>query len=213
LRLVIVDMFRRVIVDATAPAGTGWTTGRRGSGWRYHGPRISSGVRRAIVQPSRADASAFDFKACVRGAFLGAAPARALRVALVLDPTTAATGECGEGMLPTSRCRLGARTFACTPIPPNQSCPNPDPDALIACDARNAAHAQERYFVANQTYYTGDCGGLPGFIPSPSVRCTTIGNDLLGFVIQTEHPSTTQICIWQSQPAPGTPILECYSGV
>src|SRR5262249_973591 len=46
-------------------------------------------------------------------------------------------------------------------------------DARVELDARNAATAQEAYFVDNQTYLDGDCVSLPGFNLSQGVSCTT----------------------------------------
>ena len=42
-----------------------------------------------------------------------------------------------------------------------------DADDLIICDMVNAAIAEDRYFAARGTYFSGPCTGLPGFDPSP----------------------------------------------
>src|SRR5437773_10907913 len=49
-------------------------------------------------------------------------------------------------------------------------------NARVAADARNAATAQEAYFVDNNTYQaSGACSGLPGFTGSGGVTCTVTG--------------------------------------
>src|SRR6266699_2349204 len=48
-------------------------------------------------------------------------------------------------------------------------------NARVAADARNAATAQEAYFVDYSAYATGNCTTLPGFTLSGGVTCTTGG--------------------------------------
>ena len=81
-------------------------------------------------------------------------------------------------------------------------------NARVAADARNAATSQEAYFVDNNTYATGACGSLPGFVGSCGVTCTTTGT-ATSFSLTTSHPSATVSCTWTSNPSPGSPNLVC----
>ena len=81
-------------------------------------------------------------------------------------------------------------------------------NARVAADGRNAATAQEAYFVDNNTYATGACGSLPGFVGSGGVTCTTTGT-ATSFSLTTSHPSATVSCTWTSNPSPGSPNLVC----
>src|SRR5206468_11425148 len=74
-------------------------------------------------------------------------------------------------------------------------------NARVAADARNAATSQEAYFVDNNTYATGACGSLPGFVGSGGVTCTTTGT-ATSFSLTTSHPSATVSCTWTSNPSP-----------
>src|SRR5438445_10433332 len=71
-------------------------------------------------------------------------------------------------------------------------------NARVAADARNAATAQEAYFVANNTYATGACSTLPGMTGSGGVVCNTTGT-ATSFTVTTTHPSATKSCTWTSK--------------
>jgi prepilin-type N-terminal cleavage/methylation domain-containing protein len=81
-------------------------------------------------------------------------------------------------------------------------------NARVSSDARNAATAQEGYFVDNNTYYSGSCSGLPGFTLSAGVICSTSGT-ATSFTVNSSHPSATKSCVWTSNPGSGTPNLVC----
>ncbi len=84
-------------------------------------------------------------------------------------------------------------------------------NARVAADARNAATAQEAYFVDNSTYKaSGACSGLPGYTGSGGVVCNTTGT-ATNFTVTTTHPSMSYGtgCTWTSNPASGTPNLVC----
>ena len=83
-------------------------------------------------------------------------------------------------------------------------------NARVAADARNAATAQEAYFVDNNTYATGNCTTLPGFTLSGGVTCTTAGG-ATSFTVTAKHPSAsyTTGCTWKSNPTAGTSNLTC----
>jgi type IV pilus assembly protein PilA len=83
-------------------------------------------------------------------------------------------------------------------------------NARVASDARNAATAQEAYFVDNNTYASGQCSSLPGFNSSGGVVCSTTGT-ATNFTVTTSHPSMayTTGCTWTSNPGAGNPNLVC----
>jgi prepilin-type N-terminal cleavage/methylation domain-containing protein len=81
-------------------------------------------------------------------------------------------------------------------------------NSRVSADARNAATAQEAYFVDNNQYFSGACGGLPGFTLSSGVVCTTAGN-AVDFTVNTSHPSATKSCVWTSAPGAGAANLVC----
>jgi prepilin-type N-terminal cleavage/methylation domain-containing protein len=83
-------------------------------------------------------------------------------------------------------------------------------NARVAADARNAATAQEAYFVDYSSYATGACSTLPGFTGSGGVVCNTTGTGT-SFSVTTTHPSMSYGtgCTWTSNPASGTPNLVC----
>jgi prepilin-type N-terminal cleavage/methylation domain-containing protein len=82
-------------------------------------------------------------------------------------------------------------------------------NARVATVARNAATAQEAYFVDFNTY-SSDCTQLPGFAQSDGVVIVCAGT-ATDFTITTSHPSQayTTGCTWDSDPAVGTPNLAC----
>jgi prepilin-type N-terminal cleavage/methylation domain-containing protein len=81
-------------------------------------------------------------------------------------------------------------------------------NSRVSADARNAATAQEAYFVDNNTYFSGACAGLPGFTLSAGVVCTTNGT-ATDFTVNTSHPSATKSCVWTSAPGGGAANLVC----
>ncbi len=83
-------------------------------------------------------------------------------------------------------------------------------NARVGADARNAATAQEAYFVDANSYFSGACAGLPGFTLSGGVTCTTTGG-ATSFTVSSSHPSMsyTSGCSWTSNPGAGTPNLVC----
>ena len=81
-------------------------------------------------------------------------------------------------------------------------------NARVEADARNAATAEEAYFVDNNNYSSGACTGLPGFTLSQGVVCTATAS-ATSFTISTSHPSATKSCTWTSNPAVGAANLVC----
>ena len=81
-------------------------------------------------------------------------------------------------------------------------------NARVSADSRNAATAQEAYFVDFNTYFSGACSGLPGFTLSSGVVCTTTGT-ATDFTVNASHPSATKSCVWTSNPGAGSPNLVC----
>jgi len=84
-------------------------------------------------------------------------------------------------------------------------------NARVAADARNAATAEEAYYVDNSVYATGACSTLPGFTGSGGVVCTAtyIPGPPQSFTVTTTHPSATKSCTWTSNPAAGAGNLVC----
>ncbi len=82
-------------------------------------------------------------------------------------------------------------------------------NARVASDARNAATAEEAYFVDNNVYSAGACSVLPGFTGSGGVTCNTALAGT-GFTVTTSHPSAsyTTGCTWTSNPGSG-PNMVC----
>jgi len=80
-------------------------------------------------------------------------------------------------------------------------------NARVSADARNAATAEEAYFVDHDVYSAGDCASLPGFTLSDGVTCTTELKDCTsggqGFTISATHGQATKTCAWDSCPDSG----------
>ena len=81
-------------------------------------------------------------------------------------------------------------------------------NARVESDSRNAATAQEAYFVDYNDYMDGSCASLPGFTLSQGVTCDTTAKDCTtgrGFDVQASHASMslTTGCAWDSCPASG----------
>jgi len=82
-------------------------------------------------------------------------------------------------------------------------------NARVQTDARNAATAEEAYFVDFNTY-SSTCTSLPGLVQSAGVVMTCTGAAST-FTIQTTHPSMsfTNGCTWTSNPGGGAANLVC----
>lgn len=83
----------------------------------------------------------------------------------------------------------------------------------VQADARNAATAQEAYFVDQNAYFAGACSGLStyGFNGSDGVTCTTALSGTTGFTVTTSHTKSayTTGCTWTSNPTGGAANLSC----
>ena len=81
-------------------------------------------------------------------------------------------------------------------------------DARANSDCRNAATAQEAYFVDHNTY-SSDPTVLPGFVQSEDVNVTTAGT-ATSFTVTCTSPKGTGIsCTWTSAPLAGQPNMVC----
>jgi prepilin-type N-terminal cleavage/methylation domain-containing protein len=81
--------------------------------------------------------------------------------------------------------------------------------ARVQADVRNAATAQEAYFVDNNLYASGACTDLPGFTLSDGVDCNTTGS-ATDFSVTATHPSAIGYsCTWTSNPATGAANMVC----
>jgi len=83
-------------------------------------------------------------------------------------------------------------------------------DARSASDCRNAATAEEAYFVSNAAYTT-TLASLPGFVQSGDV---TVAAALVGTTAFTVTCSSTKgtagyQCVWSSAPAAGAANMIC----
>ena len=95
-------------------------------------------------------------------------------------------------------------TLAAIAIPQFTSRQGKAYDARIMQDARNAAAAEEAYFVDHDSYYEGDCLGMPGIALSPDVSCqaSVVEGTYGGFAIQTTHPRSNRTCTWSTDSQP-----------
>ena len=83
-------------------------------------------------------------------------------------------------------------------------------DARAESDCRNAATAEEAYFVENATY-SDDTTVLPGFVKSQDVTID-ITADATSFAVTCSAPDKGTpgfSCTWDSDPTAGTPNMEC----
>ncbi len=82
-------------------------------------------------------------------------------------------------------------------------------NARVEADARNAATAEEAYFVDNNTY-SSTCTSMPGLVISSGVTMTCTGTGT-SFTITTKHGSMslTNGCTWTSAPGSGSPNMVC----
>jgi prepilin-type N-terminal cleavage/methylation domain-containing protein len=87
-------------------------------------------------------------------------------------------------------------------------------DARAESDCRNAATAEEAYFVDNASYST-DPTSLPGFSQSEDVTVNIApGNDPAGiaasFAVTCTSPKGSGLsCTWTSDPAGGAANMQC----
>jgi prepilin-type N-terminal cleavage/methylation domain-containing protein len=87
-------------------------------------------------------------------------------------------------------------------------------NARVAADSRNAATAEEGYFVDNNAYLAGACTGLPGYAGSQGVTCTgalkVCADGSSGFTATTNDPRASKpTCVWDSCPAAGVSNITC----
>jgi prepilin-type N-terminal cleavage/methylation domain-containing protein len=82
-------------------------------------------------------------------------------------------------------------------------------DARAASDCRNAATAQEAYFVDNAAY-ADDPADLTGFVQSEDVNVAVTGGDT-DFSVTCDSAKGTAgySCTWDSDPAAGDPNMVC----
>jgi len=82
-------------------------------------------------------------------------------------------------------------------------------DARAESDCRNAATAEEAYFVDEATY-SSTASALPGFVQSEDVTVTLTGT-ATDFSVTCSSPKGTAgfSCTWDSAPAAGSPNMVC----
>jgi prepilin-type N-terminal cleavage/methylation domain-containing protein len=83
-------------------------------------------------------------------------------------------------------------------------------DARSASDCRNAATAEEAYFVDKATY-SSDPTALPGFVQSADVDVTVTTADDTEFVVECSSTKGTAgyKCTWSSKPQNGAANMVC----
>ena len=86
-------------------------------------------------------------------------------------------------------------------------------NARVEADARNAATAQEAFFVDSNAYLNGTCSGLPGYSGSEGVTCATTqklcGTNQGFTVTTTDARASKPNCTWDSCPAAGSSNINC----
>ena len=208
MRITVTQAFVGPILAAVILGGNGWTARAEGDAWSYHDPLGSNGgITRIVVRRKWSTTFVLRIEGR-RGTY--APPYRGpLTVSLALDADPAAAA-CGVARFSMSRCgpSTSGRTLRCDPVPPLVPCRDSRPDPLLECEIRNVASAEEAYFVVHETYYSGSCDGLPGFDAPAGLSCTAAGTSL-GFSVAAAHVAGTEVCIWDSNPAAGTPQMRC----
>jgi prepilin-type N-terminal cleavage/methylation domain-containing protein len=74
-------------------------------------------------------------------------------------------------------------------------------DKRVMSDTRNAAAAQEAYFV-DHLAYSSDCDQLPTFQKSQGITFIDCMGDTSGFRMELDHPNANQKCSWDSSVKP-----------
>jgi len=78
-------------------------------------------------------------------------------------------------------------------------------DASVKEHARNAAAAEEAYYVDNASYYAGPCIDLPGMRVSQNVACDiAVSGDQ--YDVTTSHPNARLTCVYSNHSVPS---LDC----
>lgn len=82
-------------------------------------------------------------------------------------------------------------------------------DARAESDCRNAATAEEAYFV-DHAEYSSTPGDLPGFVQSEDVNVAVTGT-ATDFTVTCDSAKGTPgfSCTWDSDPAAGSPNMVC----
>jgi hypothetical protein len=212
VRVVMNVPFADPILDATVPGGDEWGRNAAGTAWSWHDRSGQhSGLTRILLRQLGRTPGHLAFIVEARfGRWAVSADERPSKVTLVIDSPVATTGQCGEARFSIPRCTFGAggATLRCVPLPRIEPCTDPAPNALVECEVRNAAAAEEAYFARYGTFLSGTCADLPGFVLSPGIVCTAVGTSL-SYAAVAAHPSATEVCVWSSAPALGQPNLTC----
>jgi len=83
-------------------------------------------------------------------------------------------------------------------------------DARSASDCRNAATAEEAYFVDKAAYSTS-AAALPGFVQSAdvTVALALVGTDAFTVTCNSAKGTAAYKCTWSSAPGAGNPNMVC----
>ena len=74
-------------------------------------------------------------------------------------------------------------------------------DKRVMSDTRNAAAAQEAYFV-DHLVYASDCDALPAYHKSAGITFLDCTGDTSTFRIELDHANANQKCSWDSSVKP-----------
>jgi hypothetical protein len=192
-----------ISLDVSVPGGEGWTASSHG--WRFRDP---SGLTDVSVE-RRGPSGPVEITLRGHGSYPLAPELFPAIVSLTFAPGFPATSLCGETHVGRGLCTMSASgaTVSCVPPPELRPCQG-DPDALVRCDLKNVASAEERWYGSAGYYLAGACTDVPGFVPSPGVVCT-VAIPYPGFSAATAHPRAHRACIWKSVPPPGTRTMTC----
>lgn len=196
LRLVVSgEFFRGIALDLSMPKGGGWTAS--GNAWRYGD---SDGlVDAAVHRVDEAGATRVVIRSR-RGSYVLTRDTFPDKVSLAFASGVPTADQCGEAWVGRGLCATNGSgsVLSCVPPKPLRVCSG-DPSALVRCNLQNVARAEEVQYAVTGQYVAGACTDVPGFVPSPSVICTTTG-DRVDFTAIASHPSLVS-CQWESSPA------------
>lgn len=193
---------------AAIPSGPVWRPRPRG-GWSYHDATGSIGGITNVTMKARGEGTLALRVEGRRRDYTPSTEVRPVRVTVALAAAAASPAQCGETTLSLPRCTFtqAGNTLRCEPPAPQRRCPT-DLDGAIVCNAKNAAAAEDMYFTVHGEYYSGECGGLPGFTLSADVHCLAVGV-VSQYTIVTVSSLSSLVCIYSSNPHSGDPSLIC----
>jgi hypothetical protein len=208
VRLRLASPLAIPMLDVTLPPGPAWRS-KNGSTWIHRDRKGAvGGITRVVFRRTTPYTIAVTI-AGRRGTYADWVP-DSIFLSIVLDASPHGSRICAETAFPRTRCSFisTGRTLRCAPPPPLVSCTDSTPDVLIRCAIQSAVSAQEAYWHAHHSYFSGYCSTLYGFVVPSEVYCATVG-DPWTFTVQTSHPQAAVTCVWSTPPSPNRPNPEC----